>query len=202
MSLEKIKNVKIQCAFLNCKKYNVDLHKLLIVNVFDIVIGVVLAFAFVRGIMNGLFAEVASLVAIIAGVFCAIHFSYYAKNFLENSVLEWSHQTNKIVAFIATFLFVVLIIIFIGKVLTKLADITSLGLLNKILGGIFSTLKSAIILSVIFLFFDKFNKTIPFVNKETLDESILYAPVKSIVPTLFPIVLDEENPSLKFIKGE
>lgn len=171
-------------------------------NVFDVIIAVILLFAFVRGLMNGLFAEVASLVALIAGVFCAIHFSYYAENFLNGSVLKWSHQTNKIVAFVVTFLFVVFAVIFVGKILTKLADITALGLLNKILGGLFSILKSALILSVIFLFFDKFNRTIPFVDKKMLDESILYYPIKSIVPTLFPAILDEENPSLQFVKDK
>ncbi|NVJ88406.1 MAG: CvpA family protein [Flavobacteriaceae bacterium] len=169
-------------------------------NVFDIVILVILLIAFVRGIINGFFAEVASLVAIIAGVFCAIHFSFYIENFLQGSVLKWSHQTNKIVAFIATFLIVVLTIVFVGKVLTKLADITALGLLNKALGGLFATLKSAVILSVIFLFFNRFNKTIPFVEEETLEESILYYPIQSIVPTLFPAILDEDNSSLRFFK--
>lgn len=168
-------------------------------NVFDVIIAVILGFTFVRGLMNGFFAEVASLVALIAGVFCAIHFSYYVEDFLKGSVLEWSTQTNKIVAFVATFLFVVFVVIFIGKVLTKLADITALGLLNKILGGLFSVLKAALFLSVIFLFFDKFNRTIPFVDKKMLDESVLYHPIKSIVPTLFPAILDKENPSLQFI---
>jgi membrane protein required for colicin V production len=93
-------------------------------NVFDIIIAVILLFAAVRGFMKGLFSEVASLIAIVAGVFCAIHFSYYVEYFLNDSVLKWSHQTNKIVAFAVTFLAVVLFIIFIGKVLTKLADIT------------------------------------------------------------------------------
>ncbi|WP_439130212.1 CvpA family protein [Polaribacter sp.] len=169
-------------------------------NVFDIIIAVILLFAAVRGFMKGLFSEVASLIAIVAGVFCAIHFSYYVEYFLNDSVLKWSHQTNKIVAFAVTFLAVVLFIIFIGKVLTKLADITSLGFLNKILGGVFAVLKSAIILSVIFLFFDKFNKTIPFVSEKTLNESVLYNSVRTIVPTLFPAIMDKDNPSLKFIK--
>lgn len=168
-------------------------------NVFDIIIAVILLFAAVRGFMKGLFSEVASLIAIVAGVFCAIHFSYYVEYFLNDSVLKWSHQTNKIVAFAVTFLAVVLFIIFIGKVLTKLADITSLGFLNKILGGVFAVLKSAIILSVIFLFFDKFNKTIPFVSEKTLNESVLYNSVRTIVPTLFPAIMDKDNPSLKFI---
>lgn len=169
-------------------------------NVIDIVIAVILIFAAVRGFMTGLFSAIASLVAIVAGVFCAIHFSYYVEYELNDSVLEWSHQTNKIVAFAVTFLFVVLAIIFVGKLLTKLADITALGLLNKILGAIFGALKWSLLLSVIFLLFDKFNKTIPFVDKEMLESSVLFYPVKSIVPTLFPAILDDDNPSLKFIK--
>lgn len=169
-------------------------------NVIDIIIAAVLIFAAVRGFMTGLFSAVASLVAIVAGVFCAIHFSYYVEYALNDSVLEWSHQTNKIVAFAVTFLAVVLAIIFIGKLLTKLADITALGLLNKILGGVFGALKWSLLLSVIFLIFHKFNKSIPFVDKKMLDNSVLYHPVKSMVPTIFPSVMDKENSSLKFIK--
>lgn len=169
-------------------------------NIVDIIIAVILIFAAVRGFMTGLFSAIASLVAIVAGVFCAIHFSYYTENLLTSSVLKWSHQTNRIVAFAVTFLLVVLAIIFVGKLLTKLADITALGLLNKILGGIFGALKWSLLLSVIFLLFDKFNSTIPFVEKKTLNESVLYQPIKSIVPTLFPAILDKDNPSLKFVK--
>ena len=105
-------------------------------------------------------------------------------------------------AFAVTFLGVVLAIVFIGKILTKLADITALGLINKILGAVFGSLKWALILSVLLLFFDKFNKTIPFVEKEMLDESVMFYPIKSIIPTLIPSIMDEDNPSLNFIKGE
>lgn len=168
-------------------------------NVIDIIIAVILIFAAVRGFMTGLFSAIASLLAIVLGVFCAIHFSYYVEYALNDSVLDWSHQTNKIVAFAVTFLVVVLGVIFIGKLLTKLADITALGLLNKVLGGVFGALKWSLLLSVIFLLFDKFNKTIPFVNKKMLDNSVLYYPVKSMVPTLFPSVMDNDNPSLKFV---
>ena len=52
-------------------------------NVFDIIIAALLLFGLVRGIMKGLFIEVASLVALIAGVYGAIHFSYFTSNFLE-----------------------------------------------------------------------------------------------------------------------
>ena len=51
-------------------------------NIFDIVIAALLIFGFVRGVMKGLFVEVASLVALIAGVYGAIHFSYFIGDFL------------------------------------------------------------------------------------------------------------------------
>ncbi|MBL4605010.1 MAG: CvpA family protein, partial [Flavobacteriaceae bacterium] len=38
-------------------------------NIFDIVIAVLLIFAFVRGFMKGFFVEVASLIALVGGVF-------------------------------------------------------------------------------------------------------------------------------------
>lgn len=167
-------------------------------NIIDIILIVILIFAAVRGFITGLFSSVASLVAIVAGVFCAIHYSHYIEAEFQDSVLEWSSNTYKIASFAITFLVVILTIIFLGKLLTKLADISSLGLLNKLLGGIFGALKWSLLLSVIFLLFDKFNKTIPFVHQETLEESILFTPVKSIVPTLFPAILDDNNPSLKF----
>ncbi|SDS56383.1 membrane protein required for colicin V production [Polaribacter sp. KT25b] len=161
-------------------------------NIFDIIIVALLLFAFVRGIMKGFFAEVASLVAIIAGVFVAIHYAHHMEYYLVNSsAINWSDETNRIVSFAVTFLFVVILVIFIGKILTKIADITALGMLNKLLGGIFGGLKIALILSVIFTFFGSVNNTIPFVEKETLDESVMYNPVKKIAPALFPSIIKE-----------
>ena len=37
------------------------------------------------------------------------------------------------------------------------------------------------------------NKTITFVEKETLEESILYESVKSIAPTIFPSIIREDG---------
>jgi membrane protein required for colicin V production len=163
-------------------------------NVFDIIITVLLLLAFVRGIMNGLFVEIASLVAVVVGVFVAIHYSNHLELYLANSTfVNWSDQTNKIVAFAITFIAVVLVIIFVGKILTKIADIAALGMINKVLGGVFGVVKIALILSVIFIFFGRVNSTIPFINKEILDESMLYQPIKKIAPQLFPSIIKEDQ---------
>ena len=161
-------------------------------NVFDIVIAVLLIIGFVRGLMKGLFIEVASLVALIGGVYGAIHFSYFVGDYLEESV-SWSERNSSLAAFAITFVIIIVAVSLIGKTLTKLADLAALGLINKIMGGVFGLLKIGLVLSVVFIFFDRMNKTITFVEKETLEESILYESVKSIAPTIFPSIIREDG---------
>tara|TARA_R110002073_G_scaffold296322_1_gene462305 strand:+ start:15762 stop:16292 length:531 start_codon:yes stop_codon:yes gene_type:complete len=159
-------------------------------NVFDIVIAALLIFAFVRGFMKGLFVEIASLIALVGGIYGAIYFSYFAGDILKERV-DWSENYISLTAFAITFIAIVVTVSLLGKVFTKMADFAALGLVNKILGGIFALLKSVVILSVIFVFFTRANKTIPFVSDETLSESILYEPVRSLVPTIFPSIIRE-----------
>ena len=161
-------------------------------NVFDIVIAALLIFGFVRGVIKGLFVEVASLAALIGGVYGAIHFSYFIGDFLKEA-FSWSQEYISLAAFAGTFIIIIVTISLLGKMLTKLADFAALGIINKILGGVFGAIKIGLILSVVFIFFGKMNDTIPFVKKETLDESILYAPVKKIAPTIFPSIIKNED---------
>ena len=159
-------------------------------NIFDIVIAVILIIAFIRGFMKGFFVEIASLIALIGGIYGEIHFSYFAANILKKYV-AWSENYIVLTAFAVTFIAIVIAVSSLGKVFTKMADFVALGFINKILGGVFALLKSVVILSVIFVFFARVNSTIPFVEKQTLDASILYAPVKEIVPTIFPAIIKE-----------
>ncbi|EAR13431.1 CvpA family protein [Polaribacter irgensii 23-P] len=161
-------------------------------NVFDVVIAALLIFGFVRGVMKGFFVEVASLLALVGGVYGAIHFSHFIVGFIKEYV-SWSDDYIALVAFAGTFIIIIIVISVLGKMLTKLANFASLGIVNKILGGVFGALKIGLILSVVFIFFGKVNNTIPFVKKETLDTSILYAPVKKIVQTIFPSIIKEDR---------
>lgn len=166
--------------------------------VIDIVLGALLLFGLVRGLFKGLFVELASIVALVAGVYGAIHFSYFVANFLESKT-EWAEKTINITAFAITFVIIILLISLAGKALTKLADFASLGILNKLLGAVFGALKVGLILSVLLIVFDKMNNTITFVNKENIEDSILYKPVKGLAPMIFPSIIksgseDEDNP--------
>ena len=127
------------------------------------------------------------------GVYGAIHFSNFAADLLQ-SRFDWSEKTINITAFAITFVIIVLAISLAGKALTKIADFAALGIINKLLGGVFGALKIGLILSVVLIVFDKMNRTLPFVDESELKDSILYNPVKSLAPTIFPsIIKAEEN---------
>jgi len=161
-------------------------------SIIDIVLAALLLFGFIRGLFKGLFVEVASLVALVLGVYGAIHFSGFVAGFLESKV-DWNEKTINIVAFAITFVIIVLAISLAGKALTKLADFAALGIVNKLAGGVFGALKIGLILSVLLIVFNKLNNTLPFMEKEDLEESVLYEPVKSLAPLIFPNLIKSET---------
>lgn len=181
--------------FLNEKNY-VRLLKLTItMAIIDIILGALLLFGLIRGFSKGLFVEVASLVALVAGIYGAIHFSNFAANFLENK-FELEQKYINSIAFAITFVIIVLAIAFAGKALTKLANFAALGFLNKLLGGLFGALKIGLIISIILIVFDSMNKIIVFADKDDLKQSVLYKPIKGLAPSIFPNILnDGDHPS-------
>jgi len=132
------------------------------------------------------------LVALIGGVWGSIHFSYFIGDFLKESV-SWTEKQISLAAFAITFVLIIIVVSLLGKFLTKLADLAALGMVNKVLGGVFGLVKLGLVLSIIFIFFHRMNSTITFIEEETLEESILYESVKSIAPAIFPSIIKEEE---------
>jgi membrane protein required for colicin V production len=164
--------------------------------VIDIVLGGLILFGLIRGFMKGLFVEIASLAALILGVYGAIHFSDFVAEYFESKV-DWNESTINITAFVVTFVVIVLVISLAGKALTKLADFAAMGMLNKLLGGLFGALKIGLILSVILVVLTKMNRTIPFVDEETIEDSVLYEPVRSLIPIILPSILESSDDELE-----
>ena len=164
--------------------------------VIDIVLGALIIYGVIKGFFKGLFVEVASLLALILGVYGAVHFSNYASEFLSNYV-DWSEKTMSITSFAITFVAIVLAISLAGKALTKLANFAALGFINKFLGALFGGLKIALILSVVLLVFNRVNLTLDLISEEELQSSVLYEPVGALAPMILPQFIDE-NQTLDF----
>ena len=181
------------CLFTENGKICLGLSKGFFMALIDIILFGFIVFGIVRGFMKGLFIEVASIVALIAGIYGAIHFSNFAAEYLQDKV-SWNEKTMNIAAFTITFVVIILVIALAGKALTKLADFAALGMLNKLLGAVFGGLKTTLILSVLLIILEKLNAQILFTDKKDLEESALYKPVKSLVPSILPSILNDEKP--------
>jgi len=158
----------------------------------DIVLGILLLWALYKGLVNGLFVEIASLIALIAGIYGAIHFSYLVADQLA-ARFDWNERYIMIGSFIITFAIIVLLVNLAAKFLTKIADFAMLGLLNKVAGGIFGMLKMAVILGALLIFFEKIIGPKHLVNEETKEESILYYPVRDIGAFVFSLVFKDKD---------
>ncbi len=160
--------------------------------ILDIVLGILLIWGLYKGLKNGLFVEIASIIALIAGIYGAIHFSYIAGDYLEEH-MQWNEQYMNIASFIITFIAIVILVHIAGKLLTKFADFAMIGFLNKLAGALFGALKVAVITGALLVFLDRMNNTLSFISDDAKKESILFEPIKEIGAFVFDTVLKEKQ---------
>ncbi len=152
-------------------------------NYIDIVIGLVLAFALFKGFKNGLIIELASLAALVLGLLGAIKFHSVTEEFLSQ---HFDSQYMGLIAFVGTFILIVIGIHLMAKVLDKLVSAILLGPINTILGAAFSLLKFAFIISVLIAVLNAFDPNSNVISKEQKEKSILYKPLASVATFVFP----------------
>ena len=156
-------------------------------NFIDAIIIIILAFAVIRGFTNGLVKEVASLAALILGIWGAIKFS----DFTAGKLYDYFNMTGKyvgIISFVVTFGIIAIVIHFIGVLLDKLLEAVALGFVNRLLGMVFGLIKSVLILSLrlaITICEDLWDEQ-PFDNE--FEKSRLYNPISEIAPAIFPVI--------------
>ena len=169
-----------KCVYL--KSLNKD-----IMNWIDAAIVIVLILSMVMGFINGLVKEIASLAALILGIWGAIKFS----DFTAAKLYDYFDMTGKyvgIISFIITFMIIVVIIHFIGIIADKIVNAVSLGFVNRLLGIIFALLKSVLIMSVFFVVLKAVDSHRQFLPKDKIEESIFFNPISDIAPLIFPII--------------
>ena len=171
-------------------------------NILDIIILIPVAWMAYRGFSKGLIIEVATLVALILGIYLSINFSYIVGNFLVEQ-FDLTTKYLHIIAFIVTFIGVVLIVHLIGKILEKVVNIVALGFINKLLGGVFGILKAVIFLSVIIMLINRFDPNQNLITDEKRDSSMFYEHVESVVPSILPFIdLEKIQESIPKFDGE
>ena len=156
-------------------------------NYIDGFVLIALALSFYKGFSKGFVIVLASFVALILGVIGAIYFSDVVAEMLKTKT-EINEEYISITAFSITFMGIIFGVHLIAKIVNQAVKMVALGPLNKIMGGVFSMLKTIILLSVAFYLFDFFNTQITMVDKKTLDESIAYNGIRNITDKAIPLI--------------
>jgi len=156
-------------------------------NWIDLIIVIILIISFVMGFIHGFIKEVASLAALILGIWGAIRFSAFTAGKLYD-YFDMNGQYVGIIAFLISFGLIVVIIHFVGIVAEKLVKAVALGFVNRLLGIVFGVLKSMLIMSVFFVILNALDARRPFLPKETIENSIFYNRISDFAPAIFPII--------------
>ncbi len=156
-------------------------------NFIDLIIIALLLLGAIRGFTDGFIKELASLLALILGIWGAIKFSSYT----AAKMYDYFDMTGKyvgIVAFLITFVIIVVLVHFVGLVVDKFVDTLSLGFFNRLAGIVFGAFKTALILSVILVILNAIDAKVRFLPREKIEKSKFYNPIADIAPALFPII--------------
>jgi membrane protein required for colicin V production len=139
----------------------------------DIIILLPLLIGLVRVLMKGLVIEIASIVAIVLGyigsrLWGAMFAAWLIKQF------SWPETVCMVVAYALLFIGISLLLHILARALSKLFQKVSLGWLNRLLGGVFGTLKWAIIVLTLVLCVHRLDEQFQFIQPDLKEQSIIY----------------------------
>ena len=137
------------------------------------------------GFRKGLIIEVASLLALILGVYGAIKFSFYISLHLTHYV-DWSPEFIHMASLVLTFMGIVLGVHLIARGIQGIVKMAALGIPNRIAGAFFGGLKYLLILAIAIYAVETINNRYPFLKSEIKNKSMFYEPVASIIPLVSP----------------
>ena len=156
-------------------------------NYIDLVFSLILIIAAIQGFRKGFIIELASLAALILGIWGGIKFSDFTAGFItKHTGYQSEHLTT--IAFLVTFIVIIILVHMMGKMLDNVVKAIFLGFLNRLAGIIFGVLKAAVILSILLLLFDSIDENVHILPAKQKSESKIYTPMKQLVPTLFPFI--------------
>jgi membrane protein required for colicin V production len=150
----------------------------------DIVLVVFLVYGVIRGLKNGLFVELASLVSFFIGIYIAVKFSYL----IANIIGDGTSKTIKVIAFVVTLVLVVVGIHLLAKVFSKVASTLFLGWLNRLGGAFLGVLRITLLLGIVLGLLIKVNFDNVLISKETQEKSLFFNPIVKTSEVFFPVL--------------
>ena len=116
----------------------------------DLVLGLPLLWAAIRGLRKGLIMEVTGLAALFLGAYAALFLSDFAAAWLDER-FAIGHEYLGITSFAVTFIAVVIGVHLLGRVVEKMIDLTALKPMDRLGGLAFATGRAWLLWSIVVL---------------------------------------------------
>ncbi|MDR0762866.1 MAG: CvpA family protein [Bacteroidales bacterium] len=145
-------------------------------NWLDIIFIIPLCWLGFTGMRKGFIMEIASLLAIIAGICIAYNFSEF--------VCEWlglEGVGSGAIAFAITFLAVLIGVFFLGKAISAIAKKLSLSFFNRILGLAFGLLKALLFCGITVYLIISLDPACKFIGASLRDDSLFFRWIEGLV---------------------
>ena len=156
-------------------------------NIIDVIILICLVPAVFQGYRKGFISQAISIVSLVVGIWASARFADMVTAWIAQYITA-SEPVLKLVAFALILILVFLALGLIGRLLESILNFAFLGWVNRLLGIVFSLLKTLLIIGLVIILFNSLNSNTGLVKPETLADSALYQPIKNLADVVFPFI--------------
>ncbi len=153
----------------------------------DIILAVFLLYFAIKGFSSGFLISIATLAGLVLGFYAASHFSEFTANWLQHD-MGLKSGNIRLIAYIVTFVIVIVLIFLLGKFLTGVVKTVGLGIVNRLAGALFGIAKGLLIASFLFLLFTRIDPKESLLTAKEKKNSVLYKPLSAVAPAVIPLL--------------
>lgn len=154
-------------------------------NWFDIVMICLVGAGFLKGWKDGFVRQIVALLALLAAIYLCSKVAVYLREYILQT--GWFPENSvTVVSYVAAFILIMAIVIWVGGWVHKLMNATPLSVFNHLAGAAFGTIVMLFVISLTLNLLERLDRRSVVLSQETKVESRFYYHVKGILPTIYP----------------
>ncbi|MFK8055411.1 MAG: CvpA family protein [Saprospiraceae bacterium] len=161
----------------------------------DLVFAVIAAFGFYWGYSRGIIRTVVSVAALFIGFVLAVRFAPQTTEVIAKLFKTPAEGALPLIGFVVTFVLVLLILRLVANAIEKVLTTLKLNFLNKVAGGLATSILATLIFSILLIFVNSAN----LISEEAKDTSMTYSSLEAF-PDQAYAVLGKAKPALEDVR--
>lgn len=155
----------------------------------DIILLVCFIPSIVTGLRKGFIEQLVNLAAIVVSAWAAFKFSTLLADWMLG-FMKINGKVVQIIAFVLIVIGVAWALILLGKLISNAAKALSIGWLDRLLGLLFSVLKTLLLLGMAISALEGLNSQWNIFDPASLEDSWVYVGIRDVAGTILPFLRD------------